>query len=162
MSALPANDDVPLVHSRGLGYGPATLCGAEGPVPEPAGEVTCDGCLDIIGDCDLLAARVAEVQRTHGPPPRWIHLGDEWVIDPATLPIEHVRLLVEMLEMDRRMAKDPRDAADDARSHVHWIEEAIRACRGPRRDLRANFLRLANVAFRAVLALDRKQTGGPS
>lgn len=61
--------DSGFVHARGFpDWGPPTMCGAPGPVPNPCGEVTCPTCVTIVGDGATLAARAAAVEREHGPP----------------------------------------------------------------------------------------------
>ena len=60
------------IHGSGFpGWGPPTLCGQAGLLPEGGcGEVTCDNCVEILVDHEGLAKRAAELEATIGPPLR--------------------------------------------------------------------------------------------
>jgi len=84
----------PRMHSRGLGYGPPTLCGDPGPVPDPAGEITCPTCLDIQASPGKLAARAIAVKGICGEPPReWAtgQSGMDEVYENSERTVERVR-----------------------------------------------------------------------
>lgn len=71
------SEPIMITHSRGFpGWGPPTLCGAEGPVPDPCGEITCPDCVPIVGSAPKLMARVEALAAEIGPPkePPPLHL----------------------------------------------------------------------------------------
>lgn len=67
---LEANDNAEGTHARGFpAWGPPTLCGEGQPSEDVPAVITCPRCLDILESASALAARAAEVERTHGAPP---------------------------------------------------------------------------------------------
>lgn len=57
------------VHSRGFpGWGPPTLCGRDGRVPEVCGFITCESCLDLLDNVEALGARAKALEAEIGTP----------------------------------------------------------------------------------------------